>query len=718
MIGARVVVGNRRRGGGWWRFLLMVSVWLVVAAPVVTAWWAISTLRGWARELPAVPDLAAWAAHAPRTSTVVAADGTLLAEVPFADGPAVGRRALVGIDEVPRVLILAVLAAEDVRFTSHRGVDYRAVARAAWINYRAGRVVEGASTITQQLARNLLPETIGSERTALRKVREALLARAIERRFDKRQILEAYVNFVFLGSGAYGVAAGAEAYFGKALGELELEEAALLSGLIQAPSRLDPWIAPEAARRRRDDVLARMARAGFIDEAARAAAAARPLALARQTEVYGTRLPWYTEHVRRLVADNFPDELAAGGITVETAALPALGAQATEVAVRAGDELTGDDGPPELAAVVWDHRTAYVEAMIGGRAWQTTQFDRLTQACRQPGSAWKPLVYAAAVERGAINQGTALRDAPIAEYDEVTGVHWKPRAGKAFRGVALAADALALSLNAPAIDVLDRVGAPAVIGLAKRLGVTTEVTDLRPMALGASCVKPVELARVYAILARGGADLPFRAVVRIRRDDDVLFDDAVPEDPWLAPDRRLDRLAAVAGYAPAERVGGRIEPLIDPTTAFLVADMLAGVVQRGTATAARGLGRPAAGKTGTTNENSDAWFVGFTARVVTAVWVGHDTPVVRLGPRDDGAHAALPSWMRLVRAAEGSRPATALPGPPPGLERVRIDRETGLRAAPRAGGAVELWFAPGSAPSDVAGTPTTSGDFQRTAREF
>ena len=447
---------------------------------------------------------------------------------------------------------------------------------------------------------------------------------------------------------------------------------------------------------------------------------ARPLALARRGEVYGTRLPWYTEHVRRQLIDGLPHELARGGLTVETAALPALGNDAEDEVVRAGDRLTdATEGPPELAAVVWDHHTAYVEAMVGGRAWQTTQFDRLTQACRQPGSAWKPIVYAAALERGVITQGTALRDAPIAEYDEVTGVHWKPRAGKAFRGVALVADALALSLNAPAIDVLDRVGAPAVIALARRLGVSTDVTDLRPMALGASCVKPVELAHAYAVLARGGLDLPLRVVVRVRRGDDVIFDDAVPEDPWLDPARRLDRFAAVGGRGADQRVGAHIGALIDPTTAFLITDLLTGVIQRGTATAARALDRPVAGKTGTTNGNTDAWFVGFTARVVTAVWVGHDDPSVRLGPRDDGAHAALPSWMRLVRAAEGRRPPRPFPPPPAGLERARIDRETGLLAAPRAGGAIDLWFAPGTAPTDVAGAPTGSGaDFQRTAREF
>ena len=192
----------------------------------------------------------------------------------------------------------------------------------------------------------------------------------------------------------------------------------------------------------------------------------------------------------------------------------------------------------------------------------------------------------------------------------------------------------------------------------------------------------------------------------------------MPEDPWLDPARRLDRLAAVGGRDAAERLAADPTVRVDAATAFLITDLMTAVVRRGTATAARSLDRPIAGKTGTTNDNSDAWFVGFTARVVAAVWIGHDAPATKLGPRDDGARAALPSWTRLVDAAEGRRPATPLPGPPPGLERVRIDRFTGLLAAPGRGG-LELWFTAGTAPTEVAGSPVGShADFQRTAQEF
>ena len=714
-----VVIANRRDGGWWWRLPGLAILWLAIAAPIVGGLWVASTLRGWARDLPAVPDLDAWLAEAPQTSYVVAADGTRLAELPFRDGRVVGHRTIAPLDALPPHLVQAVLAAEDVRFFSHHGVDYRAMVRAAWANYRAERIEQGASTITQQVARNLLPDEIGKERSARRKVREALLARALERRWTKQQILEVYLDFVFLGQGAYGMAAASRAYFDRPVGELALPEAALLAGLIQAPSRLDPFHHPEAAKARRDEVLSRMARAGLIDEATRASAAQAPIAVRRPHASYGTRVPWYTEAVRQLVVGAFPDDAERGGLVVETAALPALGTQLQAAAVAHAEQWKQGVHTPQIAALVWDHRTGYVEALVGGRMWEGDKFDRLLQSCRQPGSAWKPLVYGAALAGGAITPGTALRDAPVAEYDEATNTHWKPKSGDRFRGVVLAQDAFASSLNAPAIDVFDRVGAPAVIALARRLGITTPLAEVRPMALGASCVKPIELARVYAIVARRGWAIAPRLAVRVRRGAEILFDASVPEDPWLAPADRLDRVAATAGLDPAERTESAGGQLVEPAIAFQLDDMMRAVVERGTASAARSVGRPAAGKTGTTNDNTDAWFVGFTGRVLGAVWIGFDDPSTKLGSKGDGAHAALPLWQRAIRAAEADRPAIAVPGePPPGMEQETIDRESGLLAAPGAPG-LPLWFREGTAPTETAGQPGTSPtDFGRTSREF
>ena len=711
----RVRIANHRDGGWWWRLPVVAILWLAIATPILAAAVVATTLRRWAQDLPDVPDLAAWRAGAPQTSLVLAADGSHLAELPFRDGKVVGHRTLTPLDRVPIQLVAAVLAAEDVRFFAHRGVDYPAIVRAAKINYQVGRVVEGGSTITQQVARNLLPREIGTERTVRRKVREALLARALERRWTKREILETYLDFVFLGEAAYGMTAAARAYFDREVGTVDLPEAALLAGLIQAPGRLDPFHHPAAARARRDEILARMARARLIDSATLVRATAAPLTLARPHPSYGTRVPWYTEHVRGLVAGALPAELARGGLTIETAALPALGSELQRAAVAHADRWMG----AQVAALIWDHRTGYVEALVGGRAWGPTRFDRLRQSCRQPGSAWKPLVYGAALETGAITPGTALRDAPIAEYDEATGAHWKPRSGNRFRGIVLAEDAFAASLNAPAIDVFDRVGARPVIALARRLGIATAVSELRPMALGASCVKPIELARAYATIARRGWAVAPHFAVRIRRGAVTLFDATVPEDAWLDPARRYDQLAATAGKDPDQRVGASGGRLLDERTAFQLTGMMAAVVTRGTASAAAVLGRPAAGKTGTTNDNTDAWFVGFTGRVLAAVWVGFDNPVHKLGPQGDGAHAALPLWMRAVRDAEGERKPIAVPGlPPADMEQVAIDRETGLVAAPGTGG-LAVWFRAGTAPTEISGQPgTSSTDLGHSSREF
>jgi penicillin-binding protein 1A len=426
-------------------------------------------------------------------------------------------------------------------------------------------------------------------------------------------------------------------------------------------------------------------------------------------------VPWYTEQVRQLVAGALPDDFARGGLTVETAALPALGTELQRDVVAHSKEWKG----AEAAALIWDHTTGYVEALVGGTAWGADKFDRMIQACRQPGSAFKPLVYGAALESGAITPGTALRDAPVSEYDEVTNTHWKPKSGGHFRGIVLAQDAFASSLNAPAIDVFDRVGGAAIVGLAKRLGITTPLVELRPLALGASCVKPIELARVFAIIARRGWALSPRLAVRIRRGDHVIYDAAVPEDPTLDVARRYDRFAALAGADPAERIDAEGGSLLDEKIAFQLQDMMSAVVERGTAAAAARLGRPAAGKTGTTNDNTDAWFIGFTGRALAAVWVGFDDPSTKLGPTGDGARAALPLWMRAIRAAEGDRPEVPVPGDPPsGMERATIDRETGLLSAPGAPG-LPLWFSAGTAPTEVSGQPGTSPtDFGRASREF
>ncbi|MBT8493179.1 MAG: transglycosylase domain-containing protein, partial [Deltaproteobacteria bacterium] len=574
-----VVIGNRKSGGMWWRIPVAVLLWLSYAAPLVGGVAVYLVIRDYAQDLPRIPDLERWEAQLPRSTVIAARDGTVLARLPFQRGAEVGHRHYTRLADVPEVLIRAFLAAEDVRYPSHRGVDVRAVVRAARANYRAGRVVEGASTITQQLARGLLPETLGSERSLRRKVREALVAFRLERHYSKVRILESYLNFVFLGAGAYGVEAAGRAYFDKELAELTLAEAAMIAGLAQAPGRADPYKNRRAARERRDEVLGRMERAGFIELEQADRARASAIALHPPAQPYGRIAGWHTERVRQDLERDLPEAYRQGGLRVTTAAEPAL-ALAGEEAANHWLERRWSEQRPQVGALVWDFGSGYVELTIGGRSWQVSKFDRATQACRQPGSAFKPLVYTAAIEKDAISPGTPLRDAPIAEFDWDLGVHWKPtNSGRSFRGVALAIDALASSLNAPAVDVFDRVGASAVVQLARRFGVSTELTEVRPLALGSSCVIPLELASVYASLAGGGQRVEPIFAVSASRLGLPIFDRGHYADPYLSADRRLDRLVASVATEP--------EQVVDRVTAFLMRTMLRAVVVRGTGVKAR-----------------------------------------------------------------------------------------------------------------------------------
>ncbi len=717
-----VDIENRRPGGLWWRIPTVLLIWAALISPLVAGYIAVKTLRGYAADLPEVPRLDHWRAEIPQSSRIVASDGSLLALLPFTDGVLIGHREWASFAEMPPLLVRAFLAAEDSRFFSHKGVDPQAVVRAALANYRAGEVVEGASTITQQLARNLLPDGIGDERSVRRKVREALVAYKFEKQYSKTEIFEAYVNLIFFGEQSYGVRAAAFRYFNKELAELNLAESALIAGLAQAPGRADPTQNGEAALARRNEVIARMKVQGFVTASEHDAAIASPIELVEATEVYGSLAPWHTEHVRQVLENEHTELYHRGGLVVETTARPALSIEAIARGRRGALSLgegkmkgsTAEPALAQVAALVWDYRTAYFEAVVGGRDFSETVFNRATQACRQPGSAFKPILYAAALEADAITPATALRDGPIAEWDEDLGVHWKPQnSGRTFRGVAIAQDALASSLNAPAVDVFDRVGGKALIRFAHRLGIATKLVDVRPLALGASCVIPIQLARAIATIASRGASIDPVWIKQIRRGAVVVVDNGADVDAMLTPERRLDRVVSAAA-APGHDV------ILDEETAFMTTSMLRDVVRRGTATAARNIGRPVAGKTGTTNQNSDAWFVGFSDRRVAVAWVGYDNPAIRMPPSADGARAALPIWISLMKMAEGARPSVDVVGEPPtGLVRARIDRETGMLAETGAGGAIDLYLRRGTVPTDTAGTrPDLPSSLDRVTREF
>ena len=714
---SRVVIGNRRCDFFFLRLLPFLLLAVLLAVPQVATIAGYLFLQQHAQELPPTPALDRWREWLPQTTVLQAADGTILAEIPFRRPDHSGHRRRLAYENVPPRLVQAFLAAEDVRFFRHRGVDIRAIVRAALANYRQGRIVEGASTITQQLTRNLLPRLLGKERSFVRKLREAMIALRLERRFAKHRILEVYLNQVFLGAGSYGVVAAGQAYFDRSVSQLTLAQAALIAGLAQAPTRLNPYHNLEGARLRRNEVLTRMVRAGFIETSQANDAIQEPIVLGRRRVRYGTLAPWIAEYARRVLKREYGNDYVAGGLVVETTAQPVLSVIAQTLTRNHVASLGTPAQPvssPQIAAAVWDHHSGYVEAALGGISWQESKYDRLQQSCRQPGSTFKPLVYAAALEADIITPGSALRDAPISYYDEDRDVHWKPtNSGRSFQGVVLAQEALAQSLNAPVIDVLDRITPAKVLSFATRMGITSSIADVRPMALGASCMKPVELGQVFSVFAQQGVYKRPTLMTRVYRDDRVIFDRATPSDPMVSPDRRLDRIVHVSALSPWKRV-------LDRGTSFLMSSMLREVVVRGTGKGARKLGRPAAGKTGTSNDNADAWFVGYTGRVLGLVWIGHDSPSHTLRSDQDGRRAALPLWRKLVEYAETERPSVSVLGPPPAtVVQVTVDRETGARVQSAAVGGINLYFRKGTEPEiqprQVHEVPR---DLGRTSREF
>lgn len=578
------------------------------------------------------------------------------------------------LEEMPPHLVEAVLVVEDRRFFDHPGVDLRRVLGAAWANLQAGHIVQGGSTITQQLVRSLV---LTRERSFARKLREAELAFWLERSRSKQEILEAYLNEVYLGQaggvGVHGVGAAARHYLGKAVAEVDLSEAALLAGLIQAPSRYDPFERPDLARVRRSRVLDLMHEEGRISETERDAAKAAPLGL-RDERPTGRRLaPWFVERLRQdLAARHDAAALARDGLIVLSTLDPGLQRHA-EAAVGKGLEalearharLREGDAALEAALVALDPRNGEIRALVGGRDWGRSQFDRATQARRQPGSAFKPIVALAALlpdggGEPAFTLASLLEDEPFQMMagDEA----WEPaNHDRAFRGLVTLRHALEQSLNVPFARLGQQLGPGRLVRTAQALGIESPLAAVPSLALGAFEVSLLELVGAYAVLASGGER------VAPHSHQFVLGPDGAVQAGMLAP------RAMVA----------------DPATAFLVTSALQGAVERGTAHGVRRLGvrGVVAGKTGSTNDYRDAWFVGYTPDLVVGVWVGFDDArSVGLS----GAAAALPIFADFLRRAGPPAGADDF-ARPPGLTQVSVDPGTGLRAGPRCPGQPE-WF--------------------------
>lgn len=586
----------------------------------------------------------------------------------------------VTLAELPATLINAILATEDQRFFEHRGIDGAGVLRALMVNLSHGRVVQGGSTLTQQLMKNFF---LTEERTLGRKVREAAMALIAERRYSKREILETYLNEIYLGQngaqGIFGVWQAARFYFHKAPAALSLPECALLAGLIKAPNRYSPFQHPERATERRNAVLRLMRKNGLIAEGDLEDAAAEPLGVfppgSRRAEA-----SYFVDFVRQELAGTYPAEvLTKDGLGIFTS-LDMDMQVAAETAIRNGlqelerryPHLARGDRRVQACLVAIQPQTGEITAMVGGRDYGSTQFNRVTQALRQPGSVFKPFTYAAALDHapgsGGVLPTSRLDDEPFTwEYD---GRTWSPANYKnAYHGSVTVRQALELSLNAATSRLAERVGLHRIRDTAQRMGITSSLPLVPSMVLGAVEVTPFEVAQAYSVFANQGlraAPLSVRAV--IDHDGRVI-----------------------------ERHPMEIQRAIRPEVAYLVTHLLEGVMDHGTGAASRRLGfsPPAAGKTGTTNDNRDAWFVGFTPGLLAVVWVGFDESRA-LGLT--GAQAALPLWTDFMKRAAADQPGGDFV-PPPGVTMARIDPLTGGLATPACGHTIDEAFLSGDEPT-------------------
>jgi 1A family penicillin-binding protein len=615
----RAFLGGRR----WLRWLLIVAgigSLLVGTGVAVAAVWAFTILP---RSLPSVTALETFQ---PLVGTKVYDDNDeLLTELH------VERRIFVPLSHMPQTLRDAVIATEDRRFYYHWGIDPIGIARAFVQNYRRGRRVEGGSTITQQLTKVLF---LTPDKSLERKMKEAVLAIELERRYSKDRILEMYLNQVYFGHGAYGVEAAARTYFGKSVSELDVREAALVAGLPRAPTSYSPFEHGEAAKRRREVVLRRMVDYGALKDADAKRLARSDLGLI-PPERRRTTGQYFLEYVQQTLEAKYGADLVfKGGLNVYSTLNPTI-QLAAEQALRDGlkalegrTQKTGRPGEhPEGAIVTVDPATGYVRAMVGGYDFFRSEFNRAVQARRQPGSAFKPFIYIAALESG-LTAATRVEDAPVSYTVGPNGQSWKPENyDRKFRGPTTLQQALEESVNIVTVKVQERVGLSRTIQVARRFGITSPLDVNLSLSLGTSDLTLMELTSAYGALANQGQWLPPTAIRYVTDAQGKLVEEHLPE--------------------PREAVSTE--------TAYLITHMLRGVVERGTGQAARALGRPIAAKTGTTNDYSNAWFIGYTPRVATGVWVGYDRPR-SLGRDETGSRVAAPIWVNYMGKVLGDSP--------------------------------------------------------------
>jgi penicillin-binding protein 1A len=650
---------------------------LTLAATAAAMYLATAGTLGlvWSRcGLSGCPDVARLRAYQPgKASRLLDRQGRPFAELRPVEG------ATVPLRRIPPHVRDAFLAIEDQRFYAHGAVDWRRAAGAALANLRSGGFDQGFSTVTMQLARNVFPDRLPArERTLGRKLVEIRVAGEIEERFAKDDILELYLSHIYFGNGARGIDAAARHYFGVGAERLTPAQAALLAALPKSPSGYDPRRHPDRARERRDLVLALMQAQGRLAPAAAEAARREPLGVVRRRGPAGADpgvAPWFVEEVRRQLEDQLGERLYAETMKITTTLDLDLQRAAEEELARqlraveagalgrfrgprydAAAAPPGDNGTPYLqgAVVALDVPTGDVTAWVGGRDFRHSRFDRVKSSRRQTGSAFKPFVYAAALAEGHVLTERLLDEPMQVELDRRRV--WEPKNFDGeYDGEVTMREALVRSKNVPTVRLAEEVGLQDVAQAARRTGIQSAIDVTPAMPLGTVALSPLELATAYGAFAGLGEAAVPRLVLRV--------EDEQGREVFAAGPPQLHRL-------------------LDPGVAFLVTNVLEDALARGTGTAVRGAGftAPAAGKTGTTNDATDAWFVGYTPRTVAAVWIGFDEPRPIMGAATGGRFAA-PVWGRMMRRATAGRPAPPRWKRPPNVVQAWVDAETGVPLA-------------------------------------
>jgi penicillin-binding protein 1A len=611
------------------------------------------------------------------------------------------RRTLIPLKEIPADLKNGVLATEDSDFFKHWGVSTKGIARAAINNVMKHRVAQGGSTITQQLAKTIF---LTPDRTMERKMKELLLTVELERNYTKEEILQLYLNQIYFGSGAYGVESAARIYFSKHVKDLNLAECALLAGLPRAPSYYSPFNSPERALNRRAIVLRRMREQKLITAEQEKQANAYPIN-SRKASIPIDIAPYFIEYIRQQLEPKYGTHMIyRGGLSIYTT----LDLKAQKAAEKAMNEalatfdqerlpyFTAKKMSPEKiqgALIALDPKTGGIRAMVGGRDFRESQFNRSVQAKRQPGSCFKTIIYTAALENG-YSPATVLEDAPLVYVND--GRDWKLAAhdpaylktlpadwiadpmkvwtpenyGKKYHNKVLLRSALEHSLNVCAVETLDAIGAMRAIDYARRMGITSPLTNTLSLALGASDVSLSEITGAMSVLASGGIKTQPYAVVRVLDKNGKVLEENIPSE----------------------------QEVLSPQTCYVMTNLLSGVVNKGTGIAAKAVGRPCAGKTGTSNDCKDAWFIGYTPQLVAGVWVGYDDHTT-LGERMTGGHISCPIWANFMAGALQGEPVLNFT-PPEGVVFAMIDPKTGLLGLSKTPGAYLESFVKGTEPKD------------------